>query len=114
MSKKVRFKMPWRTSHNHVDCRVFLMRHMETYQGNDKKEWDAGFSLEEDKLQKRQLVDLRRKYDAKILLHDINEAKIVVLSEMKTYLDLPADEKKVLQKTAQARIGERLNVLGLL
>ncbi|KAL8214532.1 hypothetical protein R6Q57_003981 [Mikania cordata] len=98
MSKIVRFKMPWRTSHNHVDCGVFLMRHMETYQGNDEKEWDAGFALEEDKLQKRQLVDLRRKYAAKILLHDVNEAKNVVLSEMKNYLDLPADEKRYFKR----------------
>ncbi|KAL8210949.1 hypothetical protein R6Q57_005386 [Mikania cordata] len=102
MSNIVRYKMPWRTSHNHVDCGVFLMRHMETFQGNDKKKYDAGFALEEDKLQKKQLVGLRRKYAAKILLHDVNEAKSVVLTEMKAYLDLTADEKKVLQKTAQA------------
>ncbi|KAL8231672.1 hypothetical protein R6Q57_001450 [Mikania cordata] len=53
MSNIVRYKMPWRLSHNHVDCGVFLMRHMETFQGNDEKEYDAGFALEEDKLQKR-------------------------------------------------------------
>ncbi|KAL8235377.1 hypothetical protein R6Q59_021477 [Mikania micrantha] len=113
LSNIVRYKMPWRTSHNHVDCVVFLMRHMETFQGNDEKEYDAGFALEEDKLQKRQLVDLRRKYAANILLHDINEVNSVVLSEMKAFLDLTADEKKALQKTAQARISERLNVLGI-
>ncbi|KAD3641551.1 hypothetical protein E3N88_30775 [Mikania micrantha] len=37
----------------------------------------------------------------------------VVLSEVKAYLELSAHEKKGLHKTAQARIIERLNVLGL-
>ncbi|KAL8225231.1 hypothetical protein R6Q57_017788 [Mikania cordata] len=60
MSNIVSYKMPWRTSHNHVGCGVFLMRHMETIQGNDEKEYDAGFAFEEDKLQKKQLVDLRK------------------------------------------------------
>ncbi|KAL8228199.1 hypothetical protein R6Q57_015783 [Mikania cordata] len=41
ISKIVRFKMPRRTLHNHVDWGVFLMRHMETYLDNDEKEWDA-------------------------------------------------------------------------
>ncbi|KAL8231979.1 hypothetical protein R6Q57_001757 [Mikania cordata] len=90
--------MPWRTSRNHVDCGVFLMRHMERFEGSDDKEYDVGFALEEDKLQKRQLVDLRRKYGAKILLHDVYEAKSVVLSEMKTYLDLTADELRYFRR----------------
>ncbi|KAL8260749.1 hypothetical protein R6Q59_028702 [Mikania micrantha] len=90
------------------------MRHLESYLGKDEKEWDVGFALEKDKLQKRRLVDLRRKYASKLLLNDINEAKTFVLNDMKSYLDLHSDEKKIFQKTAQARIGERLKVTSFL
>ncbi|KAL8226059.1 hypothetical protein R6Q57_018616 [Mikania cordata] len=86
---------------------------MESYVGKDEKEWNAGFAMEKGILQKRQLVDLRRKYVAKILLHNINEAKSFVLTDMKNYLELPFDEKKRFQKSAHSRIDERLKMLGL-
>ncbi|KAL8225622.1 hypothetical protein R6Q57_018179 [Mikania cordata] len=61
-SKITRFEMPWRTSHNGIDCGIFLMRHMETYIGEEEKEWKCGFIPEDLKGQQQfQLDDLRRK-----------------------------------------------------
>ncbi|KAL8209496.1 hypothetical protein R6Q57_006228 [Mikania cordata] len=108
-SKINRFEMPWRTSHNGIDCGIFLMRHMETYMGEEKKEWKCGFIPEDLKGQHQfQLDDLRRKYAAKILLNDVNEVKSYVVEDMKKYLDLPPTEKRKLQKNAKQRIYKRL------
>lgn len=41
-------QMPWRTENNVIDCGIFLMRHMETFQGQTDKEWKCGFVKESD------------------------------------------------------------------
>ncbi|KAM0063540.1 putative papain-like cysteine peptidase superfamily [Helianthus debilis subsp. tardiflorus] len=41
-----RLQMPWRTYFNGVDCGVFLMRHMETYMGEDANNYRCGFAEE--------------------------------------------------------------------
>lgn len=35
--------MPWRDSNNSNDCALYCMKHMETYLGQDVKQWDIGF-----------------------------------------------------------------------
>ena len=108
--KKIeQFKMPWRTTKNPVDCGVFLMRHMETYNGEDEKTWNCGFANQEEK-QPEQIEDLRRKYAAKILLHDINEARDLVQKQVEEYMKLPGPKKISLQKTSKHRILHRLNM----
>jgi len=106
-TKVEQFKMPWRTTSNSVDCGIFLMRHMEMYKGEDEKAWSCGFAANE-KSQEAQLEDLRRKYAAKILLHDINESKDLVKNDVKAYLELPGPKKRSLQKTSKKRITARL------
>ncbi|KAL8217996.1 hypothetical protein R6Q57_021369 [Mikania cordata] len=101
--------MPWRTSHNVIDCGIFLMRHMETYMGEEEKEWKCGFIPEDLKGQQQfKLDDLRRKYAAKILLNDVNEVKSYVVEDMKKYLDPPPTEKRKLQKNAKQRIYKKV------
>ncbi|KAI3793946.1 hypothetical protein L1987_36569 [Smallanthus sonchifolius] len=41
-----RFEMPWRTTVNNKDCGIFMMRHMETYMGEEEKAWHCGFEVE--------------------------------------------------------------------
>ncbi|KAL8245085.1 hypothetical protein R6Q59_011343 [Mikania micrantha] len=83
-----RLGMRWRTQFNHVDCGVFIMRHMETYRGNGLLYWDCGLCNEDEvnNAQKNQLNDLRRKYTTKIILHDINSRKLWVLKDIKAYI----------------------------
>lgn len=38
-------RMPWQTIKNSTDCGIFLMRHMETFNG-DTKNWDTELSEE--------------------------------------------------------------------
>ncbi|KAI3717572.1 hypothetical protein L1987_69274 [Smallanthus sonchifolius] len=57
-----RFEMPWRTTVNNKDCGIFMMRHMETYMGEEEKAWQCGFGVEPENVQEKQIEDLRRKY----------------------------------------------------
>ncbi|GJZ69431.1 ulp1 protease family, C-terminal catalytic domain-containing protein [Tanacetum coccineum] len=71
-------RMPWRTTYNAVDCGLFVMRHMEMYNGsgiwlNNMKNEKAG--------QKSQIKFLRAKYLEKILLLPYNISKKELLKE---------------------------------
>lgn len=103
-----RLKMDWRTKNNAIDCGLFTMRHMETFMGEQAADWKCGFGREEYGEQHVQLEDLRRKYTAKILLHDINENQEIVTKAVKTYNELTAADKRKFQRTAKHRIEERL------
>ncbi|WOG91845.1 hypothetical protein DCAR_0311100 [Daucus carota subsp. sativus] len=69
----VRLEMKWRTEHNHIDCGLFVMRHMEHYQGVSKN-WDCGLAVE-GKVQDQQLDVLRTRYAHQILMHECNKQK---------------------------------------
>ncbi|PWA35250.1 ulp1 protease family, C-terminal catalytic domain-containing protein [Artemisia annua] len=86
-------KMAWRTRRNESDCGIFVMRHMETYNGKKVEEWNSGFRNEGEG-QKGQLKTLRRKYAAKILLSDENLHRKKIISESIEFLSLPAEDKK--------------------
>jgi Ulp1 family protease len=107
-TKIERLEMDWRTKNNHTDCGLFTMRHMEVYMGEEGKDWKAGFVKEEDKEQNEQIKDLRKKYAAKILLHDLNEAKEYVIQDMKDYMKLPGYDRRKMQLTSKNRIQKRL------
>ena len=36
-------ELPWQDEVNVHDCGIFVMRHIESYQGQDSSCWDAGF-----------------------------------------------------------------------
>ncbi|KAK9070408.1 hypothetical protein SSX86_010810 [Deinandra increscens subsp. villosa] len=101
-----RLEMDWRTENNHIDCGIFLMRHMETYLGI--ADWNCGFDKEENGNHPMLIEDLRRKYIAKILLHDTNESKEFTVDLMKKYAEIPGNQKRKLQMTSIRRITERL------
>ncbi|MFS7910923.1 hypothetical protein Hanom_Chr02g00111891 [Helianthus anomalus] len=90
--------MPSRTYFNGVDCGNFLMRHMETYMGEDANNYRCGFEEEKSGLQKKKIEDLRQKYTTKILLHNVNENKPYVISLVSNFQQLPAKEKQKLKR----------------
>ncbi|GKF85117.1 hypothetical protein Tco_0250015 [Tanacetum coccineum] len=100
-------KMGWRTRMNFVDSGVFVMRHMETYQGNGMFDFKSLLKTEASG-QKEQLDELRHKYVAKILLSDINLVRNVVKAEAEAYHSLPATEKRRLKREAFDKIQIRL------
>ncbi|GJV15407.1 hypothetical protein Tco_1360730 [Tanacetum coccineum] len=64
-------KLKWQTAKNHVDYRVFVMLHMESYIGDPIAKWDVGL-CEESKEQVSLLRCMRFKISTKILLHKFN------------------------------------------
>ncbi|PWA90327.1 ulp1 protease family, C-terminal catalytic domain-containing protein [Artemisia annua] len=58
-------KLKWGTKNNEVDCGVFVMMHMENYNGETATKWNLGFPTEEEN-QKMELIKMRVKYATKI------------------------------------------------
>ncbi|KAM0050759.1 putative Ulp1 protease family catalytic domain, papain-like cysteine peptidase superfamily [Helianthus debilis subsp. tardiflorus] len=114
-TEPVRLKFPWQTRYNGIDCGIFLMRHMETYNGTSVKEWRCGFSAERNIKgevlgnQEKEIEDLRKKYISKMLLSDVNTARVDVEREVKEFADLDEDERAKLEEDAVVRICERLD-----
>ncbi|GJX27381.1 retrovirus-related pol polyprotein from transposon TNT 1-94 [Tanacetum coccineum] len=71
----------WQTDKRVKDCGIFVMRHMETYMGNELGKWKCGLDAE-GKKQNTQLGRLRNKYAAKLLLSDCNIYKSKIHEEM--------------------------------
>ncbi|XP_021990989.2 uncharacterized protein LOC110887726 [Helianthus annuus] len=67
-TQPVRLELPWQTLYNGIDCGIFLMRHMETYNGTHVGHWMCGLSNKRDVTglvlpdQAREIEDLRKKY----------------------------------------------------
>ncbi|KAL4584614.1 hypothetical protein LXL04_009218 [Taraxacum kok-saghyz] len=91
----VKFIMEHMTQSNYTDCGIFLMRHMETYKGEELEDWDVNLKVEDPDTddQQVQLDDLRRKYATKILTSDLNNLKPTVYSYLPKYDELTVEEK---------------------
>ncbi|KAL4556702.1 hypothetical protein LXL04_034859 [Taraxacum kok-saghyz] len=98
-AQPVKFIMSWMTRSNYTDCGIFLMRHMETYKGEDIEDWDVNLKVEDLDTddQQVQLDDLRRKYVTKILTSDLNNLKHTVYSYLPKYDELTVEMKMELE-----------------
>ncbi|KAI3708808.1 hypothetical protein L2E82_38279 [Cichorium intybus] len=88
--------MKWTTKYNSIDCGVFLMRHMETYKGEDLDKWDIGFEPEykDNDDQQNQLDEMRIKYVTKILTWDLNVVKPSIYTMLGSYDRLSDADKE--------------------
>ncbi|KAJ9554624.1 hypothetical protein OSB04_018669 [Centaurea solstitialis] len=107
--KPKREKMSWRTLRNQVDCAVFMMIHMETYMGQDVKDWDCGLA-NEGSTQKSQLLNLRHKYVGRMLLSDLNTKKNFVIEGMGKFAEYPMAKQKEILEYAKTMIYNRFNL----
>ncbi|KAI3680379.1 hypothetical protein L2E82_50365 [Cichorium intybus] len=75
-----RVLVPWQETHATQDNGVFLMRHMETYIGQEDNNWTVGLGKQESKRDKR-LTNLRILYIVRLAMHEINinRSKLQVL-----------------------------------
>ncbi|KAF5767134.1 putative papain-like cysteine peptidase superfamily [Helianthus annuus] len=113
-TQPVRLELPWQTLYNGIDCGIFLMRHMETYNGTHVGHWMCGLSNERDVTglvlpdQAREIEDLRKKYLSKMLLSDVNTERGQVEQEVQEYALLDEDDRLRMEENAINRIAERL------
>ncbi|GJW68595.1 hypothetical protein Tco_0123019 [Tanacetum coccineum] len=80
-SQLVRGTFDWQTDKRVKDSGIFVMRHMETYMGNELGKWKCGLDVK-GKKQNTQLGRLRNKYAANLLLSDCNIYKSKIHEEM--------------------------------
>ena len=104
-SPRMTMETKCRTMNNFVDCGVFVMRHMETFKGDEHG--DCCRLSEEGREQMKELCDLRRKYAVKILLADCNNAKKDFEIETHGFRIIPDQEKKRLEAGAFKNIKKR-------
>ena len=64
-------KLKWATKENVVDCGIFLMMHMEQYEGETAKNWNLDIA-KEGRDQEIEIIRIRIKYATKILMHELN------------------------------------------
>lgn len=64
-------KLKWNTKKNFVDCGVFLMRHMECYEGQKPQNWDCSIPKETEG-QSDVIFKLRIRYNKLIQTHEAN------------------------------------------
>ncbi|KAI3732599.1 hypothetical protein L1987_63805 [Smallanthus sonchifolius] len=109
----LRLSLKWSTSENSNDCGIFLMRHMECYKGISKQ-WDCGFEPEGRK-QSTQILRLRCKYAAKILLSELNIHRATVLSDTSSICEELQNLKRLKKrKQADAVVPKNLRSKSLL
>ncbi|GJY39203.1 hypothetical protein Tco_0425567 [Tanacetum coccineum] len=65
-------KMKWKTKKEKIDCGLYMIMHMELYEGSTAAQWKTGLLLENDKNHRMQMDNLRSRIAAKILLHEVN------------------------------------------
>jgi len=75
-------KMHWRDGKNRCDCGVYLMRHLETYKGQDLKHWESGFKFES----KNRIIPARIKYMHTLLCSPFNEKATSFKEEMQKFM----------------------------
>lgn len=98
--------LKWCTKSNKEDSVVFLMRHMEMFNGEDIESWDCGFKKKPN-LQKNQLNLLRKRYATKLLLSDDNIQKKVVIDATNDFDELDEKEKVKVENLAKKIANDR-------
>ncbi|PWA58132.1 ATP synthase CF1 alpha subunit, chloroplast [Artemisia annua] len=83
----------WKTTYNDIDCGIFLMRHMETYIGDEEFTHVVN---KDHRYRKPQLQMLRAKYLAKILYKDLNLKKKELMKEVESFGKKKVKKIKVL------------------
>nr|GEZ49272.1 ulp1 protease family, C-terminal catalytic domain-containing protein [Tanacetum cinerariifolium] len=72
LNKKPTILRPkWGTKENDIDCDIFLMMHMEHYNGETAKNWNLEFP-KEDEGNRLDIIKMRVRLATKILIHEIN------------------------------------------
>lgn len=64
-------KVNWATKENVIDCGIFVMMHMEHYNGETAKNWKLEFP-KEGREQEVEIIKIRIKYVTKMIMHDLN------------------------------------------
>ena len=68
-------RMTWKTREEKIDCGLYMIMHMELYEGWNVGQWRTGLLPEDDKKHNMQMTNLRSRIVATILLHPSNVSR---------------------------------------
>lgn len=68
-------KMKWKTKKNKIDCGLYMMMHMEMFEGEIGLKWKTNIVDENNRHYADMIKTMRMRYAAKILLHDVNKER---------------------------------------
>ncbi|PWA69434.1 ulp1 protease family, C-terminal catalytic domain-containing protein [Artemisia annua] len=68
-------KMKWKTRKNKLDCGLYMMMHMEMFEGEIGLKWKTNIVDENNRHYADMIKTMRMRYAAKILLHDVNKER---------------------------------------
>ncbi|KAL1536350.1 RING-type E3 ubiquitin transferase [Salvia divinorum] len=86
-----RIKLQWMTEPNKEDCGVYLMRHLETYMGQNGHEWNCGLTRTNTGV----LQMMRAKYCSALMLADKNDVRDENKLKVSRYYALSSKFKKI-------------------
>ncbi|CAI9304483.1 unnamed protein product [Lactuca saligna] len=77
-------KMTWKVEKEGSDCGVYLMRHMESYMGENEGRWDCGFTRKKQ-TDLLALNNLRIKYMARLMKSEYKKHKSMLEKDAEAY-----------------------------
>ena len=96
--------MSWKTKKEKIDCGLYVMMHMDHYNGKSSTTWETGILKETSKDHRMQMNNLRYKYTAKMMLHEVNKKQRMMSDYAIKFEAENPDEEKV-----QNLINEEIN-----
>ncbi|GKF34609.1 hypothetical protein Tco_0107809 [Tanacetum coccineum] len=93
LNKKPTILRPkWGTDENNTDCGVFLMMHMENYNGENARNWNLEFPTKEEG-NRYDLIKIRMRFAAKMLSHEINIHREEISKQALEFADRNKEKK---------------------
>ncbi|PWA99486.1 hypothetical protein CTI12_AA002730 [Artemisia annua] len=88
-------KMKWKTKENKIDCGLYMIMHMEMFEGEIGIKWKTNIMDERNKQYADQIKKMRMRYAAKILLHDVNKKRKMVSDSAIKFAEEHGDKEKM-------------------
>ena len=99
-------KMKWKTRKNKIDCGLYMMMHMEMFQGELGPKWKTDIKDENNKQYPEQIRRMRMRYAAKILLSEVNK-NIKMVSDFAIKFDEENSDKEKMKIMVEAAMKKR-------
>ncbi|GJU39469.1 peptidase C48, SUMO/sentrin/Ubl1 [Tanacetum coccineum] len=103
-------KMKWKTEKNKIDNGLYMMMHMELYQGESVTNWKTDIVQENNRDYEMQMTSMRIRYITKILIYKMNTKRGLMSGYAKKFSEDNKDKenvKKMLRKWLKMPSTER-------
>ncbi|GKC65877.1 200 kDa antigen p200 [Tanacetum coccineum] len=104
-------KMKWKTEKNKIDSGLYMMMHMELYQGESATNWKTDIVQENNRDYEMQMTNMRKRYITKILIHEMNTKRGLMSGYAKKFSEDNKDEekvKKMVENAINKKIAEKI------